>query len=213
MPPPTGSLRRDRGGGCRWSPPTSIMTTPTQTTQPEVSCCCGGASFSSHRPLPRVSRGCLLLRPPMQPHLAQQLRAAPRPALAGEPCLQRRGDLPLAARQAGLGAQQLHEVRRQARRALRAAAAAAALTRVRCVSIFLDKNRRYIGKSQSKRKPKRTQQTPHLRRKPFHQRGGQSQAPQRPQQLLGSGQRRLAGLGARASCQASAGASSERQRG
>jgi hypothetical protein len=29
-------------------------------------------------------------------------------------------------------------------------------TRVRCVSIFLDKNRRYIGKSQSQRPPKRT---------------------------------------------------------
>eukprot|EP01047_Picozoa_sp_COSAG01_P091179 COSAG01_NODE_22838_length_839_cov_1.044595_2_plen_79_part_01 len=29
----------------------------------------------------------------------------------------------------------------------------AAATRVRCVSIFLDKNRRYIGKSQSKRPP------------------------------------------------------------
>jgi hypothetical protein len=36
-------------------------------------------------------------------------------------------------------------------------------TRVRCVSILLDKNRRYIGKSQSKRPPKRTQRTPHLR--------------------------------------------------
>jgi hypothetical protein len=35
-------------------------------------------------------------------------------------------------------------------------------TRVRCVSIFLDKNRRYIGKSQSKWPPKRTQRTPHL---------------------------------------------------
>jgi hypothetical protein len=34
-------------------------------------------------------------------------------------------------------------------------------TRVRCVSIFLDKNRRDIGKSQSKRPPKRTQRTPH----------------------------------------------------
>jgi hypothetical protein len=34
-------------------------------------------------------------------------------------------------------------------------------TRVRCVSIFLDKNRRYIGKYQSKRPPKRTQRTPH----------------------------------------------------
>jgi hypothetical protein len=34
-------------------------------------------------------------------------------------------------------------------------------TRVRCVSIFLDKNRRYIGKSQSERPPKRTQRTPH----------------------------------------------------
>eukprot|EP01047_Picozoa_sp_COSAG01_P031357 COSAG01_NODE_2223_length_8136_cov_10.727917_10_plen_189_part_00 len=29
-------------------------------------------------------------------------------------------------------------------------------TRVRCVSIFLDKNRRYIGKSQSQRPPKRS---------------------------------------------------------
>eukprot|EP01047_Picozoa_sp_COSAG01_P055046 COSAG01_NODE_6086_length_3861_cov_91.695906_4_plen_223_part_00 len=35
-------------------------------------------------------------------------------------------------------------------------------TRVRCVSTFLDKNRRHIGKYQSKRKPKRTQRTPHL---------------------------------------------------
>jgi hypothetical protein len=35
-------------------------------------------------------------------------------------------------------------------------------TRVRCVSVFLDKNRRYIGKSQSKRPPTRTQRTPHL---------------------------------------------------
>ena len=35
------------------------------------------------------------------------------------------------------------------------------LTRVRCVSIFLDQNRRYIGKSQSKRPPKRTKRTPH----------------------------------------------------
>jgi hypothetical protein len=35
-------------------------------------------------------------------------------------------------------------------------------THVRCVSIFLDKNRRYIGTSQSKRPPKRTQRTPHL---------------------------------------------------
>jgi hypothetical protein len=35
-------------------------------------------------------------------------------------------------------------------------------TRVRCVSLFLDnKNRRYIGKSQSKRPPERTQRTPH----------------------------------------------------
>eukprot|EP01047_Picozoa_sp_COSAG01_P010244 COSAG01_NODE_431_length_17124_cov_26.577386_7_plen_233_part_00 len=33
--------------------------------------------------------------------------------------------------------------------------------RGRCVSIFLDKNRRYIGKSQSKRPPKRTQRPPH----------------------------------------------------
>jgi hypothetical protein len=31
--------------------------------------------------------------------------------------------------------------------------------RGRCVSIFLDKNRHYIGKSQSKRPPKRTQRT------------------------------------------------------
>jgi hypothetical protein len=37
-------------------------------------------------------------------------------------------------------------------------------TRVRCVSIFLDKNRRYIGKSQSERPPERTQRTPHLLR-------------------------------------------------
>jgi hypothetical protein len=36
-----------------------------------------------------------------------------------------------------------------------------ASTRGHCVSIFLDKNRRYIGKSQSKRPPKRTQRTPH----------------------------------------------------
>jgi hypothetical protein len=35
------------------------------------------------------------------------------------------------------------------------------LTRVRCVSIFLDENRRYRGKSQSKRPPKRTQRPPH----------------------------------------------------
>jgi hypothetical protein len=41
------------------------------------------------------------------------------------------------------------------------APSAVATTRVRCVSIFLDKNRRYIGKSQSKRPPKRTQRTPH----------------------------------------------------
>eukprot|EP01047_Picozoa_sp_COSAG01_P031639 COSAG01_NODE_2253_length_8073_cov_14.930524_5_plen_188_part_00 len=34
-------------------------------------------------------------------------------------------------------------------------------TRVRCVSIFLDGNRRYIGKSQTKRPPKRTRRTPH----------------------------------------------------
>jgi hypothetical protein len=34
-------------------------------------------------------------------------------------------------------------------------------TRRRCVSIFLDKNRRYTGKSQSKQPPKRTQRTPH----------------------------------------------------
>jgi hypothetical protein len=33
---------------------------------------------------------------------------------------------------------------------------------VRCVSIFLDKNRRYIGKCQPKRTPQRTQRTPHL---------------------------------------------------
>jgi hypothetical protein len=32
----------------------------------------------------------------------------------------------------------------------------------RCVSILLDKNRRYIGKSQSQRPPKRTQRPPHL---------------------------------------------------
>jgi hypothetical protein len=31
----------------------------------------------------------------------------------------------------------------------------------RCVSIFRDKNRRHIGKSQSKRPPKRTQRPPH----------------------------------------------------
>jgi hypothetical protein len=37
-------------------------------------------------------------------------------------------------------------------------------TRVRCASIFLDKHRRYIGKSQSERPPKRTQRTPHRRR-------------------------------------------------
>eukprot|EP01047_Picozoa_sp_COSAG01_P082855 COSAG01_NODE_17095_length_1179_cov_1.221296_2_plen_169_part_00 len=36
--------------------------------------------------------------------------------------------------------------------------------RVRCVLIFLDKNRRCIGKSQSKRPPKRTQRTPHRTR-------------------------------------------------
>eukprot|EP01047_Picozoa_sp_COSAG01_P038212 COSAG01_NODE_3087_length_6609_cov_2.598925_6_plen_335_part_00 len=35
-------------------------------------------------------------------------------------------------------------------------------TRVRCVSILLDKNRRSIGKSQSTLPPKRTQRTPHL---------------------------------------------------
>ena len=34
-------------------------------------------------------------------------------------------------------------------------------TRVRCVSIFLDKNRRYIGTSQPKRPPERKQRTPH----------------------------------------------------
>eukprot|EP01047_Picozoa_sp_COSAG01_P033404 COSAG01_NODE_2456_length_7666_cov_451.127660_4_plen_197_part_00 len=34
-------------------------------------------------------------------------------------------------------------------------------TRVRCVSTFLDKNRRYIGKSQPQRPPERTQRTPH----------------------------------------------------
>jgi hypothetical protein len=34
-------------------------------------------------------------------------------------------------------------------------------TRVRCVSRFLDKNRRYIGTSQSKWPPKRTQRTLH----------------------------------------------------
>eukprot|EP01049_Picozoa_sp_SAG25_P012258 SAG25_NODE_1630_length_2648_cov_6.231463_1_plen_192_part_00 len=33
--------------------------------------------------------------------------------------------------------------------------------RGRCVSIFLDKNRRYIGKSQSERPPERTQRPPH----------------------------------------------------
>jgi hypothetical protein len=33
--------------------------------------------------------------------------------------------------------------------------------RGRCVSIFLDKNRRYIGKYQSKLPPKRTQRPPH----------------------------------------------------
>jgi hypothetical protein len=33
----------------------------------------------------------------------------------------------------------------------------------RCVPIFLDKNRRYIGKSQSKRPPKTTQRPPHRR--------------------------------------------------
>jgi hypothetical protein len=33
--------------------------------------------------------------------------------------------------------------------------------RGRCVSVFIDKNRRYIGKSQSKRPPKRTQRQPH----------------------------------------------------
>jgi hypothetical protein len=36
-------------------------------------------------------------------------------------------------------------------------------TRARCVSIFLDKNRRHIGKSQPKRPPQRTQRTPHQR--------------------------------------------------
>ena len=35
--------------------------------------------------------------------------------------------------------------------------------RGRCVSIFLDRNRRYVGKSQPKRPPKRTQRPPHLR--------------------------------------------------
>jgi hypothetical protein len=45
-----------------------------------------------------------------------------------------------------------HAVPPHARRAIR----------VRCVSIFRDKNRRYIGKSQPKRPPKRTQRTPHL---------------------------------------------------
>jgi hypothetical protein len=39
--------------------------------------------------------------------------------------------------------------------------AARASTRVRCVSVNRDKNRRYIGQSQSKRPPKRTQRTPH----------------------------------------------------
>jgi hypothetical protein len=36
-------------------------------------------------------------------------------------------------------------------------------TRARYVSIFLDKNRRHIGNSQSHRPPKRTQRTPHRR--------------------------------------------------
>jgi hypothetical protein len=39
--------------------------------------------------------------------------------------------------------------------------AVGAATRVRCVSVFLDQNRRYIGKSQSERPPNRTQRTPH----------------------------------------------------
>eukprot|EP01047_Picozoa_sp_COSAG01_P048716 COSAG01_NODE_4768_length_4754_cov_24.235661_4_plen_141_part_00 len=34
-------------------------------------------------------------------------------------------------------------------------------TRVRCISIFLDKNRRYMGNSQPKQPPKRTQRTPY----------------------------------------------------
>jgi hypothetical protein len=33
---------------------------------------------------------------------------------------------------------------------------------VRCISTVLDKNRRYMGTSQSKRPPKRTPRTPHL---------------------------------------------------
>eukprot|EP01047_Picozoa_sp_COSAG01_P040151 COSAG01_NODE_3361_length_6199_cov_4.450492_9_plen_244_part_00 len=41
------------------------------------------------------------------------------------------------------------------------AAAGPCPTRVRCVSIFFDKNRFYIGKTQSKRPPERTQRTPH----------------------------------------------------
>eukprot|EP01047_Picozoa_sp_COSAG01_P074873 COSAG01_NODE_12651_length_1704_cov_1.047352_1_plen_144_part_10 len=42
------------------------------------------------------------------------------------------------------------------RRAVARADPCAQPTRGRCVSIFLDKNRRYIGKSQPKRPPKRT---------------------------------------------------------
>jgi hypothetical protein len=49
---------------------------------------------------------------------------------------------------------------RRSPRCAREAAPRPPATRVRCVSMFLDKNRRYIGKSQSKRPPKRTQRTP-----------------------------------------------------
>jgi hypothetical protein len=49
--------------------------------------------------------------------------------------------------------------RRRARARARACHAPTGPTRVRCVSIFLDKNRRYICKYQSEFPPKRTQRT------------------------------------------------------
>jgi hypothetical protein len=82
-------------------------------------------------------------------------RAAPRFALrAPSPC-------PRRPRRPRLGEKPLLGLPRQGPSV---AAPRGLLGRVRCVSIFLDKNRRYIGKSQPKRPPKRTQRTPHLGR-------------------------------------------------
>eukprot|EP01047_Picozoa_sp_COSAG01_P011534 COSAG01_NODE_506_length_16125_cov_5.130912_9_plen_174_part_00 len=53
-------------------------------------------------------------------------------------------------------------------------------TRVRCASVFLDKNRRYIGESQSQQPAKMTQRTPHPAARRRRARGPRARAAAAP---------------------------------